>query len=35
MSKKIGKNISKSLSKYSENVPDHAKKSATDLLKTA
>ena len=34
--KDIGKNISKSLSvKYSQKIPDHAKKSATDALKTS
>ena len=32
----IGKNISKNLSsKYSQKLLDHAKQSATDLLKTA
>ena len=32
----IGKNISKKLSvKYSQNLIDHAKQSATDLFKTA
>ena len=35
MNKNIGKNISKSLSgKYSQKLFDHAKESATDLLKT-
>ena len=34
--KNIGKNISKNLSrKYSQKVLDHAKKSATDALKTS
>ena len=32
---KIGKNISKNLSgKYSQNLLDHAKQPATDVLKT-
>ena len=36
MGRKIGKNISKSLSsKCSQNMFDHAKQSATDVLKTA
>ena len=36
MDKNIGKNITKSLSaKYSHKVLDHAKKSATDALKTS
>ena len=36
MGKNIGKNISKNLSdKYSQKLLDHAKKSATDVLKTA
>ena len=36
MSKNIGKNISKSLnSKYSQNLIDHAKQSATDAFKTS
>ena len=36
MGKNIGKNISKNLSsKYCQKVLDHAKKSATDALKTA
>ena len=35
MGKSIGKNISKNLSsKYSQKLIDHAKKSATDALKT-
>ena len=34
--KRMGKNISKNLSsKYSQKLLDHAKKSATDVLKTA
>ena len=34
--KSVGKNISKSLrSKYSQNLFDHVKQSATDILKTA
>ena len=36
MSENIGKNISKKLSgKYSQKFLDHAKRSATDVLKTA
>ena len=36
MGRNIGKNISKnSSSKYSQKLLDHAKKSATDALKTA
>ena len=36
MSQNIGKNISKSLSsKYGEKHNDHAKKPATDALKTS
>ena len=36
MSKNIGKNISKDLSgKYSQRLLDHAKKFATDALKTS
>ena len=36
MGKNIGKNISKSLSgKYSQELLDHAKQSATDALKTS
>ena len=36
MGRNIGKNISKNLySKYSEKLIDHAKQSATDVLKTA
>ena len=36
MGKNVGKNISKNLSsKYSQTLLDHAKKSATDALKTA
>ena len=36
MGKNIGKNISKSLnSKYSQQILDHAKQSATDALKTS
>ena len=36
MSKNIGTNISKNLSgKYSQNLLDHAKRSATDAFKTA
>ena len=36
MGKNIGENISKSLSdKYSQKILDHAKKCATDALKTA
>ena len=35
MDKNIGKNISKTLSgKYSQKLPDHVKKFATDALKT-
>ena len=35
MGKNIGKNISKNLrGKYSQKLLDHAKKSATDALKT-
>ena len=35
MGKSIGKNISKSIrSKYSQNLLDHAKQSATDAIKT-
>ena len=35
MGKNIGKNISKNLSgKYSRKLLDHAKQSATDILKT-
>ena len=34
--KRMGKNISKSLnSKYSQQILDHAKQSATDALKTS
>ena len=36
MCKNVGKNISKNLSgKYSQNLLDHAKKSAIDALKTS
>ena len=36
MDKNIGNNISKNLSsKYSQKLLDHAKQSATDVLKTA
>ena len=36
LGKNIGKNISKNLSRtYSQKVLDHAKKSATDALKTS
>ena len=36
MGKNVGKNISKNSSgKYSQKLPDHAKKSATDALKTS
>ena len=36
MGKKIGKNIIKNLNgKYSQNLLDHAKQSATDAIKTA
>ena len=36
MKKNIGKNISKNLSgKYSQNLLDHARKSATDAFKTS
>ena len=36
MCKNIGKNISKNWSgKYSQKLPDHAKQSVTDALKTA
>ena len=36
MGKNIGKNISKNLSsKYNQKLLDHAKKSATDALKTS
>ena len=36
LAKNIGKNISKSLtSKYSQNLLDHAKQSATDAFKTS
>ena len=36
MGRNIGKNISKNLiSKYSQKLLDHAKQSATDVLKTA
>ena len=36
MGKNIGKNISKNLrGKYSQKLLDHAKKSATDPLKTS
>ena len=35
MGKKIGKNTGKNVSgKYSQKLLDHAKKSATDVLKT-
>ena len=35
MSKNIGKNVSRNLrGKYNQKVPDHAKESATDALKT-
>ena len=35
MGKNFGKNISKNLSsKYSQKIPDHAKQSAIDPLKT-